>query len=271
MCQLLDVSRSGYYAWLTRPISQRQRRNQVLLREIVRLHEKYPSLGLDGLYHILRRSHTCSRGRVHRLMKKAGIHSTRKAGFKVTTNSRHNLPIAPNLLNRNFHAATPNAAWVSDITYIRTGEGWLYLAIILDLCTRKVIGYALSIRVNTTLVLDALAMAIRRQRPAPGLIFHSDRGVQYASAAFRAALAAAGIRQSMSRKGDPYDNAVAESFFSCLKCEALHLAHFVTHNQAADAVFAYIEAFYNTVRPHSKISWLSPAAFEKFWFSQIPA
>jgi transposase InsO family protein len=135
MCRLLGVSRSGFYAWLTRPISQRQRRNQVLLREIVRLHEKYPSLGLDGLYHILRRNHTCSRGRVHRLMKKAGIHSSRKAGFKVTTNSKHNLPIAPNLLNRNFHAATPNTVWGSDITYIRTGQGWLYLAIIMDLCT----------------------------------------------------------------------------------------------------------------------------------------
>jgi len=204
-------------------------------------------------------------------MKKAGIHSSRKAGFKVTTNSNHKLPIAPNLLNRNFHAAIPNAAWVSDITYIRTGQGWLYLAIIMDLCTRKVIGYALSTRINTRLVLDALAMALRRQRPTPGLIFHSDRGIQYASVRFRAALATAGIRQSMSRKGDPYDNAVAENFFSCLKCEALHLTFFLTHDQAADAVFAYIEAFYNTVRPHSKISWFAPVAFEKFWLSQIPA
>lgn len=268
---MLEVSRSGYYAWLTRPISQRQRRNQVLLREIVRLHERYPSLGLDGMYHILRRKHTCSRGRVHRLMKKAGIHSVRKAGFKVTTNSNHKLPIAPNLLNRNFHAATPNAAWVSDITYIRTGQGWLYLAIIKDLCTCKVVGYALSARIDTTLILEALDMALRRQRPSPGLIFHSDRGIQYASARFRAALAAAGFRQSMSRKGDPYDNAVAENFFSCLKCEALHLAFFSTHDQAAAAVFAYIEAFYNTVRPHSKISWLPPVVFEKSFASQIPA
>jgi transposase InsO family protein len=269
MCRLLGVSRSGYYAWLTRPMSQRQQRNQVLLREIVRLHEKYPSLGLDGLYHILKRTHTCSRGRVHRLMKKAGIHSHRKAGFKVTTNSRHNLPIAPNLLDRNFHAASPNAVWVSDITYIRTGQGWLYLAIIKDLCTCMVVGYALSTRINTALVLNALDMALRRQRPSPGLIFHSDRGVQYASIRFREALAAAGLRQSMSRKGDPYDNAVAENFFSCLKCEALHLAFFKTHDQAADAVFAYIEAFYNTIRPHSKIGWLPPAVFEKSWLSQI--
>ena len=268
---MLDVSRSGYYAWLTRPISQRERRNQILLREIVLLHEKYPSLGLDGLYHILKRKHTCSRGRIYRLMKRAGIHSNRKAGFKVTTNSKHNLPVAPNLLGRNFHAATPNAVWVSDIAYIRTGQGWLYLAIVKDLCTRKVVGYALSTRINTRLILDALAMALRRQRPSPGLIFHSDRGVQYASASFRAALAAAEIRQSMSRKGDPYDNAVAENFFSCLKCEALHLSFFTTHNQAADAVFAYIEAFYNTIRPHSKISWLSPAAFEKYCFSHFAA
>lgn len=249
----------------------RKRRNQALLREIVRLHEKYPSLGLDGLYHILRRKHTCSRGRVHRLMKKAGIHSIRKAGFKVTTNSRHKLPIAPNLLNRNFLAAAPDTVWVSDITYIRTGQGWLYLAIVKDLCTKKVVGYALSTRIDTDLVLGALRMAIRRQRPAPGLIFHSDRGVQYASARFRSALLAAGFRQSMSRKGDPYDNAVAENFFSCLKCECLHLAQFTTFDQAADAVFAYIEAFYNTVRPHSGCRWLAPVTFEKLWFSQIPA
>ena len=148
---MLDVSRSGYYAWLTRPISQRAKRNQILLREIVRLHEKYPSLGLDSLYHILSRHHTCSRGRVYRLMKKAGIRSNRKAGFKATANSRHNLPIAPNLLHRNFHAAAPNSVWVSDIAYIRTGQGWLYLAIIKDLCTCKAVGYALSTRINTSL------------------------------------------------------------------------------------------------------------------------
>jgi len=189
----------------------------------------------------------------------------------VTTNSKHTLPVAPNLLLRNFHAAAPNAVWVSDITYIRTGQGWLYLAIVKDLCTCKVVGYAWSTRIDTTLVLNALEMAIRRQKPSPGLIFHSDRGVQYASTRFRDALAAAGFRQSMCRKGDPYDNAVAENFFSCLKCEALHLAFFLTHDQATDAVFAYIEAFYNTIRPHSKISWLAPLSFEKSFYSRIPA
>ena len=214
---------------------------------------------------------TCSRGRVYRLMKKAGIRSLRKAGFKVTTNSRHMLPVAPNLLQRNFHADKPNAVWVSDITYIRTGEGWLYLAIIKDLCTCKVVGYAWSTRINTDLVLEAFYMALRRQKPAPGLTFHSDRGIQYASIRFRQALLHAGCLQSMSRKGDPYDNAVAENFFSCLKCEALHLAYFQTHDQAISAVFAYIETFYNTVRPHSKIGWLAPAVFEKSLFSRIPA
>jgi transposase InsO family protein len=249
----------------------RQKRNQTLLREIVRLHEKYPSLGLDGLYHILKRKYTCSRGRVHRLMKKAGIHSIRKAGFKVTTNSRHNLPIAPNLLERNFHANTPNAIWVSDITYIRTGQGWLYLAIIKDLCTKKVVGYALSTKINTDLVLKAFFIALRRQKPAPGLVFHSDRGVQYASIRFRNALKNAGFIQSMSRKADPYDNAVAENFFSCLKCECLYLSQFATFDQASDAVFAYIEAFYNTVRPHSGCRWMSPADYEKCCSLQIPA
>lgn len=263
LCQALGISRSGYYAWLKRPPCKRQRRNQELLRAIVRLHQKYPCLGLDSMYHILKRDFPCSRGRVHRLMKRAGIRSIRKAGFKVTTNSRHKLPIAPNLLKRNFHVDKPNAVWVSDITYIRTAEGWLYLAIVKDICTRKVVGYACSASIDTDLILDALYMALGRQKPPRNLIFHSDRGIQYASHRFRQALELAGIRQSMSRKGDPYDNAVAENFFSCIKCEALHLMTFHTRSQAACAVFSYIEAFYNTVRPHSAIGWMTPALFEK--------
>jgi transposase InsO family protein len=196
-------------------------------------------------------------------MKRAGIRSIRKAGFKATTNSRHKLPIAPNLLKRNFHVDKPNVAWVSDITYIRTAEGWLYLAIVKDLCTRKVVGYACSPSIDTNLVLEALHMALRRQNPPKNLIFHSDRGIQYASIRFRQALELSGIRQSMSRKGDPYDNAVAENFFSCIKCEVLHLMTFLTRSQAACAVFSYIEAFYNTVRPHSAIGWMPPALFEE--------
>lgn len=263
LCRLLEISRSGYYAWLKRGQSQRTRNNQVLTRELVYLHEKYPALGLDSLYHMLKSKYPCSRGRIHRLMKAAKIHSLRKKAYKITTNSRHSHPIAPNLLKRQFSFEQPNQAWVGDITYIPTGEGWLYLAAVKDLCTKKVVGYAFSGRIDTQLTLAALDMAVRRERPKPGLIFHSDRGVQYAAAAFRDRLAALGIRQSMSRKGDPYDNAVAENFFSCLKCELVHLRRYDSRCAAETDVFAYIEVFYNTLRPHSAIGWISPCAFEQ--------
>ena len=262
LCRLLEISRSGYCAWLTRRQSQRAQRNQALTRALVRLHEKYPALGLDSLYHMLKPEYSCSRGRVHRLMKAVGIQSVRKKAYKATTNSRHSHPIAPNLLKRQFSFAQPNQAWVGDITYIPTAEGWLYVAAVKDLCTKKIVGYAFSNRIDTQLTLAALNMAVRRERPGPGLIFHSDRGVQYAAEAFRDRLAALGIRQSMSRKGTPYDNAVAESFFSCLKCELVHLRRYDSRRATQADIFAYIEAFYNTLRPHSPIGWLSPCAFE---------
>ena len=232
------------------------------MRELIQLHQMYPTLGLDSLYYKAKEKFPCSRKRVRRLMKQADIQSHRKRAYKRTTNSNHQNPIAPNLLNRNFKFPAPNMAWVGDITYVLTGEGWLYAAIVKDLCTRKVVGYAMSERIDTQLTLDALHMAVRRQRPNASLIFHSDRGVQYASSAYRKALESYQIKQSMSRKGDPYDNAVAENFFSCLKCECLHLAHFATRAAAKSAIFRYIEAFYNSVRPHSAIGWLAPNAFE---------
>lgn len=235
--------------------------NQRLSRLILWLHQKYPALGLDSIYHILRRKYGCSRGRVHRLMKRLGVRSVRKKAFRNTTNSNHRHPIAPNLLDRNFHADKPNQVWVGDITYIPTGEGWLYLAIVKDLCTKMVVGYAFSQRIDTALTLEALRMAYRRQKPDKGLIFHSDRGVQYAAGSYRQQLQRFHITQSMSRKGDPYDNAVAENFFSCLKCEMVHLTHFDTRDQARNAVFTYIEGFYNSFRPHSGIGWLTPKEF----------
>ena len=195
-------------------------------------------------------------------MKAAGIHSMRKKAYKTTTNSRHSHPIAPNLLKRQFSFAQPNQAWAGDITYIPTGEGWLYLAAVKDLCTKKVVGYAFSSRIDTQLTLSALDMAVRRERPSPGLIFHSDRGIQYAAEAFRRRLAALGIRQCMSRKGDPCDNAVAENFFRCLICELVHLRQYDSCRAAQADIFAYIQAFYNTLRPHSAFDWLSPCAFE---------
>jgi len=258
----LEVSRSGYYGWLKRRPSERSLRNQALKRRLVELHEKYPAMGLDSLYHLLRPEFGCSRKRVHRQMRIAGISSVRRRAYKATTNSNHSHPIAPNLLMRNFTFERPDQAWVGDITYISTGEGWLYLAIVKDLCTRKIVGYAFSDRIDTQLTLAALDMAYRRRRPGKGLIFHSDRGVQYAARAYRERLEAYGIRQSMSRRGDPYDNAVAENFFSCLKCELIHLKQYSTRAAARNDVFAYLEAFYNTVRPHSALGWLSPAHFE---------
>lgn len=262
LCRVLEVSRSGYYEWLHRGVSMREQRNQALRRELVRLHNKYPALGLDSLYHMLKKEFPCSRNRVHRLMKSLNIHSMRKKAYKNTTNSNHKHPIAENLLNRNFSFDQPNQAWVGDITYIPTDEGWLYLAIVKDLCTRKIVGYAFSHRIDTHLTLDALNMAVRREKPMPGLIFHSDRGVQYAANAYRERLASLKFCQSMSRKGDPYDNAVAENFFSCLKCELIHLSRFKTRSQAQTAIFSYIESFYNTVRPHAALGWMPPAIFE---------
>ena len=238
------------------------RRERELEAEVRALRKKLAEK--DEVIELLKKSiFHCSRGRVHRLMKAAGIHSQRKRAYKATTNSRHNCPIAPNLLQRQFTFSRPNQAWVGDITYIPTGEGWLYFAIVKDLCTRKIVGYAFSQRIDTQLTLDALNMAVRRERPAPGLIFHSDRGVQYAAAAFRERLASLGVRQSMSRKGDPYDNAVAENFFSCLKCELVHLRRFDSRRAAQANLFTYIEAFYNTIRPHSSLGWLPPRDFVK--------
>ena len=261
-CRVLEVSRSGYYGWVYHKPCGREQSNQTLQRRLVELHQKYPALGLDSLHPMLKPEFGCSRKRVHRQLRLAGIVSGRHRAYKVTTNSRHSYPPAPNLLQRKFSFDQPNQAWVSDITYIPTAEGWLYLSIVKNLCTRKMVGYAFSERIDTSLTLEALHLAVRRCKPPKGLIFHSDRGVQYASGAFRECLKSYGIRQSMSRKGDPYDNAVAENFFSCLKCELIHLKQYPTRASAQAGVFAYLEAFYNTVRPHSALGWLSPAQFE---------
>jgi transposase InsO family protein len=267
LCHILGISRSAYYAWVKRMESgyesKRCLEDKAISRELVRLHQKYPTLGLDPLHQMLKPTFGVSRKRVHRLKSKLNIRSIRYKAYKRTTNSNHNNPISPNLIGRKFKATAPNQAWVSDITYIPTAEGWLYFAAVKDLFTKKVVGYAMSERINTQLCLDALNMAIYRQRPPQGLIFHSDRGVQYTSAAFRYSLNYNGFNQSMSRKGDVYDNAVAENFFSCLKCECVHLQHFATRAAAKLAIFNYIESFYNRVRPHSGIGWLSPTAFER--------
>ena len=259
---MLEIARSGYYAWKNRGTSVRKQHEQKLLRILISFHEKYPSAGLDALYHMIKPLCSCSRNTLHRLMKLYNIHSIRKKAYKITTNSKHNYAVSPNLLQRNFTADKPNQKWVGDITYIPTDEGWLYAAIIKDLCLRKIVGYAFSSHIDTNLTVAALEMAVKRQKPHTDLIFHSDRGVQYASHKYREALVKHNIVQSMSRKGDPYDNAVAENFFSCLKCELVHHKHYRTRSEAQADIFAYIETHYNAVRPQSALNWLSPLAYE---------
>ena len=195
-------------------------------------------------------------------MRKQGLFGKRRRRFRVTTDSAHELPIAPNLLARDFTADAPDKIWVTDITYIPTGEGWLYLAAILDLFSRRIVGWAMSDRLTTPLATDALSMALRARRPASGLVHHSDRGCQYASHDYQRALAQSGLVCSMSRKGDCWDNAVAESFFATLKTELVHDARWKTRDEARAALFHYIEVFYNRRRLHSTIGYVSPVDFE---------
>ena len=243
-------------------MSARKQHEQKLLRILISFHERYPVAGLDALVAMIRKESPCSRNTVHRLMKLYNIHSIRKRAFRITTNSNHNYAVSPNILNRDFTADKPNQKWVGDITYIPTDEGWLYAAIVKDLCLKKIVGYSFSSRIDTNLTVTALKMALNRQKPQDNLIFHSDRGVQYASAGYREALAEYNFTQSMSRKGEPYDNAVAENFFSCLKCELVHHKHYRTRSEAQTDIFAYIEAYYNSVRPQSALNWLSPVEYE---------
>lgn len=264
LCRVLEVSRSGYYAWRDRPASQQSLSNARLATEITAVHRASRlTYGSPRVYRELRATgHTAGRHRVARLMRRAGLHARRKRRFRATTDSKHNLPIAPNLLSRNFETAAPNIAWVTDITYVFTAAGWLYLAAILDLFSRRVVAWATSDSLSRQLPLDALAFALRTRQPPKGLIHHSDRGCQYASAEYRAALAAAGIQPSMSRKGDCWDNAVAESFFSTIKAELIHDRDFPTRAAATAAIDDYIRAFYNQKRRHSHNGYISPIEFE---------
>lgn len=265
MCRVLEVSRSGYYAWRKRPKSQRKLKNEQLLGHIESVHHK--SRGRYGSYRVwrtlLQLGVMCGRNRVVRLMRRAGLKSKRVRKFKTTTDSKHSLPVAPNLLNQNFKTTAPNQVWVSDITYIWTWEGWVYLAVIIDLYSRQVIGWATSSRINKELVLAALRQAIGRRVVLPGLIFHSDRGSQYASNDVRKLLQSHKILQSMSKKGDCYDNAVAESFFATLKLELVYPDFFRTREQANIQLFEYIEIFYNRQRLHSTINYAVPVQFEQ--------
>lgn len=260
MCQVLEVGKSGFYAWLRRPESPRTRVNRQLIETIKRMHHhSRQTYGSPRIHAELNaQGQTCGKHRVAQLMRQHGIVSRHKRKYKATTNSKHAHPVAANHLNRQFTVAKPNCSWVSDITYIPTQEGWLYLAVTLDLYHRKVVGWAMDGCMTQQLAIDAFTMALKNGRPGRGLVHHSDQGVQYASKAFQAVLSAAGVQCSMSRKGNCWDNAVAESFFHTLKVELTHARQYRTRQEAQQEIFEYIEVFYNRQRRHSTLGYLTP-------------
>jgi putative transposase len=266
LCEVLGVSRSGFYAWRSRPASPRAQANAALSETIAEVHQKSRcTYGSPRVHAELRyRGVQVSQKRVARLMRDRGLVARRRRPFRPkTTDSNHAHPIAENKLDRVFSRPAPNQAWVGDITYIRTDEGWLYLAVLLDLFSRRVVGWAMSERIDRHLTIAALTMAVANRGPAAqDVLHHSDRGSQYASEDYRQALAKNGFEASMSRKGNCWDNAVAESFFATLKTEMVHQRHFATRIEARTAVFEYIEVFYNRRRRHSSLGYLSPAEFE---------
>jgi putative transposase len=264
MCDVLSVSRSGFYAWKTRPTSPRALEDADLVVDIKAAHKAgRGTYGSPRVFRALRkRGKRIGKKRIERLMRQEGIAGKKRKKFCVTTDSRHADPIAPNIVQRHFDAPVPNAVWVTDVTYVWTHEGWVYLAAILDLCSRRVVGWATSANNDTELALDALKRAKGTRMPLVGLVHHSDRGSVYASEAYRGALKTLGAVASMSRKGDCWDNAVAESFFATIKGEMIDDQEFETRAEASVAISDYIDAFYNVSRLHSTIGYVSPIEFE---------
>lgn len=264
LCDVLEVSRSGYYAWTKRSAPARAKADAHLAVTIAAVHRKSRSTyGSPRIYAELRaRGMHVGRKRVERLMRAEGLRARQKRRFRRTTDAKHTLPIAPNLLERQFEAKTLNEAWVTDVTYIPTDEGWMYLAAILDLCSRRVVGWAASATNDRALALEALTRALRSRHPALGLVHHSDRGSPYASEDYRKVLRAQGVVASMSRAGDCWDNAVAESFFATLKAELVDHERYPTRAAAIASIGDYIENFYNLTRRHSHLDYVSPLEFE---------
>jgi putative transposase len=266
LCEAFDVSRSGYHAWNTRTPSARNQADAKLVPLIAAAHtEGRREYGSPRVMRWLRqRGHRCGRGRIGRLMRQMGLSRRQRRRFRPLslTDSNHNLPIAPNLLRQRTPTLQPDAVWVADITYIATAEGYLYLAGVLDRCTRRCVGWAMGDSLATTLPLAALDMALTQRQPPAGLVHHSDQGVQYASTAYRQRLALAGVVPSMSRRGNCYDNAMMESFWSTLKRGLIHQQVFATRAAARAAIFEWIEVFYNRTRFHSALGYKSPVDFE---------
>jgi transposase InsO family protein len=265
VCDVLEVSRSGYYAWLGRPASNRSQRRAALAARIGVVHADNRGVyGSPRVWKALKAAgETVSQNTVAKVMRANGLRGKVKRKFVPrTTDSAHGQPVAPNVLDRQFAAAAPNRKWAGDITYIPTDEGWLYLAGVIDLHSRRIVGWSMADHIQTDLVADALTMAIARRRPPAGLLHHSDRGVQYASDAYQELLQDNQIQASMSGKGDCWDNAVMESFWATLKTELVHHEHYATRQQARQSIFEYIEVFYNRKRLHSSLGYVSPEQFE---------
>jgi putative transposase len=271
LCLALGVSTSGYKAWRSGGQWQAERLSDVQLLVLMRAIEAEVkgSYGSPRMHEELReRGHRVGKARIERVMRENGIRGRHKRRWKATTDSQHALPVAPNLIARDFSPARPNQCWGADITYLWTAEGWLYLAVVLDFFNREILGWSFKEQLSADLVIDALTMAWFRRRPAPGLIHHSDRGVQYASQAFQATLEHYGMRCSMSRKANCWDNAPTESFFNNLKNERVHGNQYRTRADAKADVFEYIEMFYNRTRRHSTLGQISPQRFLSNWLSQ---
>ena len=265
LCQVLEVSRSGYYAWHRRPPSATARRQHGLVDAICLAHQASREIYGSPRVHreLAARGVRCSENTVAKLMRREGIRSKTRRRFVVrTTDSSHPHPIAPNRLNQQFGQERLNQAWAADITYVPTQEGWLYLAAVIDLCSRKIVGWATSASLHATLVVEALRMALVHRQPEGELLHHSDRGVQYACEDYQVLLAAQGLLPSMSRPGNCYDNAVIESFFGTLKTELVHHEQYPTRDVARQSLFEYIEVFYNRQRRHSALGYVSPHEFE---------
>ena len=263
MCRILQVSRSSYYTWKKRGKSMREKANERLVLKIKGIHEKSrKTYGSPRITVALRASGIrCGKNRIARLMRENGIVAKTKRRFKITTDSKHKLPISPNLLNQDFTADAPHKKWTGDITYIWTMQGWMYPPVVLDLFNREIVGWSMRKRITRDIVIDALSMAIQRKRPQKGLIFHSDRGSQYASHEFRKLLKKHHVIQSMSGKGNCYDNAVTESFFHTLKTELVYFETYRTRSEARQSIFEYMEIFYNRFRMHSYLGYVSPVDF----------
>jgi transposase InsO family protein len=266
MCNVLDVSRSGYYAWLKRPESKRKKENRKLAVRIRMIHNQNRKIyGSPRIHRELNdQGVSCGRNRVARIMKREGIRSIVPRKFRVTTDSKHNLPVAPNLLKQNFDVKEPNKVWLADITYIPTFEGWLYLASVMDLGSRRIKGWSMNDRLTKELALNAFKMAISNQPEPKGIIHHSDRGSQYASHEYQKTLTDNGLICSMSRKGNCWDNAPMESFFHTLKTECVYGFKYKTRQEAKASLFDYIEIFYNRQRRHSALQYMNPCQYELF-------